>query len=298
MRRFYKYTLCILEQLSTHKSALAPRAAKDLNNFQPRLGAAYQVSQHTVVRAGFGIIYFNTLESPIGTGFSQSTSYNNYRLNTPLNTLSNPFPTGVVLPTGSSLGLSTSLGQSISFYGPHHVQPKSAQYSASLQHVLPGALTLQLAYVGSRPTRLEVNHNINIVPPQYWNQGGTGANFLNASVPNPMAGQIPQSTNPNGSKINRFQLLLPYPEFGSVTENGSSIGTSPYNSLQVQVSRPLRHHFTFQANFTWDKVMLHTFYYDDYAAGLGKLASSRMEIRRYWETCSERSRGIHLLDLQ
>jgi hypothetical protein len=29
MRRFYKYTLCILEQLSTHKSALAPRAAKD-----------------------------------------------------------------------------------------------------------------------------------------------------------------------------------------------------------------------------------------------------------------------------
>jgi hypothetical protein len=28
MRRFYKYTLCILEQLSTHKSALAPRAAK------------------------------------------------------------------------------------------------------------------------------------------------------------------------------------------------------------------------------------------------------------------------------
>jgi hypothetical protein len=28
MRRFYKYTLCILEQLSTHKSALAPRAVK------------------------------------------------------------------------------------------------------------------------------------------------------------------------------------------------------------------------------------------------------------------------------
>jgi hypothetical protein len=28
MRRFYKYTLCILEQLSTHKSALAPRAAR------------------------------------------------------------------------------------------------------------------------------------------------------------------------------------------------------------------------------------------------------------------------------
>jgi RecB family endonuclease NucS len=33
MRRFYKYTLCILEQLSTHKSALAPRAAKVRGNY-------------------------------------------------------------------------------------------------------------------------------------------------------------------------------------------------------------------------------------------------------------------------
>ena len=33
---------------------------KDLNNWQPRLGAAYQFSPTTVVRAGFGIIYFNT----------------------------------------------------------------------------------------------------------------------------------------------------------------------------------------------------------------------------------------------
>jgi len=37
----------------------------------------------------------------------------------------------------------------------------------------------------------------------------------------------------------------------------------------------MRHHVTFQANLTWDKVMLHTFYYDDYAAGLGKLASQQ-----------------------
>ena len=50
---------------------------RDLNNFQPRLGVAYQVAPGTVVRAGYGIIYFNTIESPTGisTGFSQSTSH-------------------------------------------------------------------------------------------------------------------------------------------------------------------------------------------------------------------------------
>jgi hypothetical protein len=30
MRRFYKHTLCILEQLSTHESAFAPRAVREI----------------------------------------------------------------------------------------------------------------------------------------------------------------------------------------------------------------------------------------------------------------------------
>jgi len=249
--------------------------SKDLNNFQPRIGLAYQATHNTVFRAGFGIIYFNTLESPVGTGFSQTTSFNNFTTNTPLNPLSNPFPNGVLLPTGSTLGLGTSIGGSVSFYDPNHVQPKSTQYSASVQQALPGNMALQIAYVGARPTRLEVNHNINIVPTQYWNQGGTGANFLTAQVNNPMAGQIPTNSGLNGSKIQQSLLLVPYPEFGSVTENGSSIGSAPYNALQLQVSRPMRHHVSFQANLTWDKVMAHTFYYDDYWAGIGKLASQQ-----------------------
>ena len=87
---------------------------KDWNNIQPRIGFAYQVFPKTVFRAGYGIIYFNTLESPIGTGFSQTTSYNNYtgtNSNTaPINPLSAPFPGGVLLATGSSLGLATAIG--------------------------------------------------------------------------------------------------------------------------------------------------------------------------------------------
>ncbi len=248
---------------------------RDLNNWQPRLGLAYQAFQHTVVRAGFGIIYFNTLESPVGTGFEQSTSYNNYLTNTPLNSTSNPFPNGVLKPTGSSLGLASAVGQNVSFYDPNHVQPKSTQYTVSVQQAFGGGFATQIAYVGQRPSSLEVNHNIDIVPAQYWNQGGVGANYLNAAVSNPMAGQLPQSGNLNGPTINRFRLLVPFPEFLSVTELGSSIGVAPYNALQIQLSRPMRHHLSFQANFTWDKTMLHTFYYDDYHAAIGQLASQQ-----------------------
>jgi hypothetical protein len=165
-----------------------------------------------------------------------------------------------VLPTGSSLGLSTSLGQNVTFTDPHHVQPKSTQYSLSVQQQLPGQVALSVAYVGTRPTRLEVNHNINVLPPQYYNQGSAEVTFLNSKVPNPLAGLIPQSTTLNAATIQQNLLLLPYPEFGTVTEDYSSIGSAPYNSLQVQVSLPMRHRFSLQGNFTWDKVMLHNAY--------------------------------------
>jgi Carboxypeptidase regulatory-like domain len=247
--------------------------SRDLNNFQPRLGFAYQASPTTVVRGGFGIIYFNTLETPISSGFSATTSYNNFTSSAPLNSLSNPYPSGVTLPTGSSLGLATQLGQSVSFVDPNHVQPKSTQYSASLQQQFLGNLALQIAYVGTRPTRLEVNHNINVLPQQYYNQGAAEVTYLNATVPNPMAGKFSGTTTLNNASIANNLLLLPFPQFGSVTAQYSSIGSAPYNALQIQVSKPMKNHFSLQANLTWQKTMLRNLFVDNYAAASGHLSS-------------------------
>jgi hypothetical protein len=47
----------------------------DTNNFQPRVGAEYELNDDVVIRGGFGIIYFNTLESPLGQGFNSTTGY-------------------------------------------------------------------------------------------------------------------------------------------------------------------------------------------------------------------------------
>ncbi len=255
---------------------------RDLHNWQPRLGVAYAVRPTTVVRAGFGIIFFNTLESPFSSGYSQSTSYTyaaNAAINgTAINTMTNPFPTGVTLPTGNSLGLSTALGQSVNFNDPHHVQPRSADYTLNVQHQLPGGFALQVGYVGARPTRLDVNHNINFLPAQYYNQGSAEVSYLNGNVPNPMAGKIPNNATLNGANIQQYLLFVPYPEFGSVTENYSSIGTSPYNALQIQVSRPMKNHFSLQGNFTWDKVMLHTAYLNAFDAKLESIQDNNATI--------------------
>jgi hypothetical protein len=236
---------------------------RDTHNLQPRLGAAYQVLPNTVIRAGFGIIFFNTLESPYSTGFSQSTSYNNFTNSAPINSLTTPFPTGVVLPTGNTLGLKTGLGQGVNFNDPRHVQPRSAEYTLNIQQQLPMNIALQVGYFGTRPTRLEVSgYNINTVPTSYFNQGSAEVTYLNNKVANPMAGQFASTyannATLNASTIQQYLLLVPFPEFGTVTEQNSSLGSAPYNSLQIQVSHPMTHHFAIQGNFTWDKLMLHT----------------------------------------
>ncbi len=247
----------------------------DYNNVQPRVGMAFQVSQNTVFRAAYGIIYFNTLENPIGTGFSQSTTTNNANANLPLTTLSNPFPNGALLPTGSSLGLSSAVGTNVSFADPNHVQPKTQQFTVNLQQQFPGNLQFQIAYVNNRPSQLEVSQDINALPQQYYSTGTdpqTNLNnqiYLNTLVPNPMFGKLPATANSNlpQATIQRRYLLLPFPEFGSVTKNYQSIGYQRYDALQVQVSRPMKHHLSFQGSFTWNKLMSHTGFLNNFGPG-------------------------------
>ncbi len=227
-------------------------------NYQPRLGLAYQFTPKLVLRGGIGLIYFNTMESPLGQGFSNSTSYVATSDNThPANILSSPWPTGVQPPTGSSLGLSTQLGQGVTFPDPDHSQPRMVQWSTSLQMQLPAKMVLQLVYNGNKAERLEVNKQLDDMPASDLATGiGTLANqtyWTNTKVTNPMAGQVAGTLNP--AQILAYYLQVPYPEFTGVQDNYMSIGTVLYNALQVTVNKQLSHNFDMQGNLTFAKVM-------------------------------------------
>ena len=255
---------------------------QDFNNVQPRVGVAWQVFPGTVLRSGYGIIDFNTVEAPIGTGFSQSTTTTNGNFNLPTTTLSNPFPNGVLLPTGSSLGLGTAIGSNISFADPNHTQPKTQQFTVNVQQQFPGNLQVQIAYVNNRPSQLEVGQDLNVLPQQYYSASTdpqTNLNnqiFLNTPVPNPMAGKIPTNGTLNAATIQRRLLLVPYPEFGSVTKQYQSIGSQRYDALQVQVSHPMKHHVSFQGSFTWNKLINRNSFLNNFGAGstLSKIQDS------------------------
>ena len=71
-------------------------------------------------------------------GFSQSTpltpTNDNYL--TPAATLSNPFPSGIKQPAGSSPGLATFAGQTVSFLNPQMKDPYSLRWNFGFQQQL------------------------------------------------------------------------------------------------------------------------------------------------------------------
>lgn len=234
------------------------------NNFMPRIGIAFQVHPKTVLRGGYGMFYdtigVNKIDS-IQTGFSQVTPIQ-ASLNSGLSyvaTTADPFPTGLIDPLGARGGLTTNLGQAVSFFAAERTQPYVQRWSWGVQQALPGQFLAETSYVGSRGTRIGVTRQINNTPAEYLSRtpgrDQRTIDFLNQSFPNPFLG-----TNPIfGANISRGNLLRPYPQFGSSGVMSVSeiepIGYSWYHSLQTRLEKRFSRGFTFQISHTWSKSM-------------------------------------------
>jgi hypothetical protein len=223
-------------------------------NLGPRFGAAYQLDQHTVLRGGYALIYGQTWNDPGNApGFTQTTNMVAFvQTGVPSNTLDNPFPTGILQPAGSSLGLLTALGQTYTFADPAGgAPPYVQQFSFEVQRELAHNFLLSASYVGSRSSRLQVSQQLNALSV---NNLALGTTALNANVPNPFAGRLP-GTSLNGATIAEQQYLAPYPEFllNGITENYRPIGKSSYNSAQFVVMKRLSYGLSFSAAYTISK---------------------------------------------
>jgi hypothetical protein len=218
------------------------------DHWQPRVGAAYQATRNTVLRGGFGIYYLPEALLGGAAGFAQDTPYvatvgGGVNQFIPANSLSNPFPTGLLQPTGASLGLATFAGNNVVFTNPNRKIPHANQWSLGVQHQLPWNVRVDASYVGSRTYDLNTGdnqlggaRNINVNSAAQIAQFAQNANYFNQSVTNPFAGLLP-GTGLNGATVTRGQLLRPFPQFGSVTEYGESVGKMWYDALQISVEK-------------------------------------------------------------
>ena len=223
-------------------------------NLGPRFGAAYELDQHTVLRGGYALIYGQTWYDPGNApGFTQTTNMvTSIQTGVPANTLDNPFPTGILQPSGASQGLLTALGQNYTFASPAGgAPPYVQQFSFEIQRELARDFLVTGAYVGSRSSRIAVTEQLNALSAANLALGPT---VLGGSVPNPFAGRLP-GTSLNGATIPDQQFLAPYPEFllNGITENFVPIGKSSYNAFQLVVQKRLSFGLNFSAAYTLSK---------------------------------------------
>jgi hypothetical protein len=234
-------------------------------NFAPRIGAAYQLLDKLVFRGGYGVFFVpNYYGNGPNIGFSQGTPWVT-SLNggvTPSSTLSgNPalnlpsaFPNGQVPSTGSSLGGLTDVGFGLNpVTDPVRHSPYVQQWMIGLQYSFTNNDMLDVSYVG--------NHGVHVLS-QYleWNELPVSAlalgNQLLQQVPNPFYGAITSSgCGLNNPTVQRGQLLLPYPEYCSVTEAQPSVGSSNYNALQLTYTHRWHSGLEVNASYTYSKFM-------------------------------------------
>ncbi len=225
----------------------------DLNNFGPRFGFAYRVTEKTVFRAAYGLMYSGSVLQAAGTsgssgteGFQSSTNMilSNDGGRTFVASLSNPYPNGFNLPRGAVAGPisgpSTNLGLGVgeSIFNDWQ-NPLIQQWNATIQREFRGGFLVETAYLGSKGNHLvdgESSMAMNQLPASFF---ALGNQLLSTNqVTNPFLGIITNATSSlYQPTIPYSQLLKRFPQYTSVSPFRKPQANSLYHSFTLRVEK-------------------------------------------------------------
>jgi hypothetical protein len=181
----------------------------------PRFGIAFNPVSKTVLRGGFGLVFFRDDTGP-SVPFADPPYVSTYSPNTNTTTFSTPLPlpsqASTTSPSGALRGMQLT-------YATSYVE----QFNANVQQEIGFNTVLTVAYVGELGHSLRTSPNVNLGP--------LGLSTAGA-----------------------YTTLRPfYSKFPGVTDiyNIESNGFSNYNSLQTTIVKQAGHGLTVQANYTW-----------------------------------------------
>ena len=224
-----------LEQVGTSgipKSGLSGNNA----NFAPRVGAAYKVTNKTVLHAGFGIYYAapdvgvsSTLSANVPVdnywAFNNSTTYGSAANGTPFNYAANGY-VHTVVTSGSALQPNTPAFA----VDPNAKTPYTEQWHAAIEQQIPFSTVLKFAYVGTQGVHLDNLRDINT------NElGANGATTVTANRP---YGNIAGTNTYVFAQISELETRQ----------------VSSYNALQVTAERRA-HGLSFLASYTYSHAL-------------------------------------------
>ncbi len=202
----------------------------DYNNFAPRVGLAIKVTDKLVVRSGYGIFYGGEENGPYSNpsqGFNPPF-FVTQSFNTPCGAASsNPSTLNCAIPDIQYLqngfpanALVDPNTPSLFSLDPTLATPYMQDWNFGVQYQLPGDTLFEVAYAGSKGTRLY--------------------DFLNGN-------QAAPSADPSAPTAPR----RPFPAVDSGISLFSSDSFSTYNSLQVKVQKNFSRGFSVLGTYTW-----------------------------------------------
>jgi outer membrane receptor protein involved in Fe transport len=236
------------------RSAFQP----DRNDFAPRLGLAYDLTgkSSTVFRAGYAIFYpsiffFENFGNSAGFAVTQ-TQYQppGGNANFPAFQFKDGFPFPLIQPQGAALGPSAFLGSAVDYDQSNARVPMSQQWTASLQHQLPGGWLIDVGYSANHGTKLvAAGYDFAQLDLAHWALGLR----LQDRVANPYAGIVPGALG--AATLTRSQLLKPYPYYTSVNVRTPHMGNSIYHALLVSVEKRLGRGLAMLVSYTNSKLI-------------------------------------------
>jgi len=230
-----------------------PETARELHklNFGPRLGIAYRLTDRTVLRSGYGVVWQE--QAGITTPFTipqfpfiQTVTQRSLDGVAPAFVLS-AGPNVQPIPLTADAGLGQGVFSVDRDLGSGYAQ----QWNLAIQREILSNLVAEVAYAGSKITHVGIpDSNINQLTAEQLAQG----NSLLQLVPNPFFGQIPRSSSIGDPMIPRAQLLRPFPRFTAVSLYRNNVGNTSYHALQAKLEKRLSRGLAFLISYTRSKL--------------------------------------------
>ncbi|MBM3782873.1 MAG: TonB-dependent receptor [Acidobacteria bacterium] len=214
---------------------------RDHNNIGPRFGFAWDPKGNgrMAIRGAYGLIY-SMVES--GNLNPDNANAFGYSVDTPFASaqpgIERAFrysagPASLVQPLGAAGGPSASRGLDVRAQTRGAQTPYIQQWNFAIQRAAGAGWVVSGVYAGSKGTKLfGANYNLNQLDPVHFAFGLR----LQDLVDNPYFGQI--TAGPlSAARVQRQQILRPFPDYGSVSTWANNGLSTIYHSLQASLEK-------------------------------------------------------------
>lgn len=248
------------------------RADTHFSHFGPRLGFAYQLTNKSVIQAGFAIAFldggayeYGTNKVAVNNGNLLVGTYTRNSTGNSTSAVGQWDATPQILPDPPATDFNPALGAGTQIEAfdkkKDGYAPYAQQWNANYQRQLPYNMFLTVAWLGNRIIHLPSQLNrIDQLDPKYLALGDDlTLSFADGSA-QAKGYKLPYANfvNDFGGSATVGQSLVPFPQYSYIFNNFEGSGTTYYQSAQVELEKRFTDGLSFLVGYTLSHQMDNT----------------------------------------